>query len=351
VLKADLAALEKARPNIPDAPGAAEGDIAETLRIHVRGNPQTLGAEVPKRFPRIFAGENQPPLPAKQSGRLQLAEWLTRPDHPLTARVMANRIWRWHFGAGIVGTTDNFGLLGEKPSHPELLDWLALEFVKQKWSIKAMHRTMLLSATYQMSCVDSVAAESTDPENRLHWRFARQRLDAESMRDAILSVSGQIDLTLGGSLVKGKDREYVSNDKSVESFVSKRRSIYLPVIRTAGYDVFQAFDFPDPCVACGNRSTTTVAPQALFMLNGEVVVSNAQKMGEWLVKQSGDDAARVRSVYLRAFARSPNDAETKRALAFVAEYTGSLEKTAAKPGDTDARARLAGVLSGGYGVE
>ena len=148
-------------------------------------------------FPRILAGENQPPLESSRSGRLELAAWLTRPDHPLTARVMVNRLWLWHFGEGLVGSPDNFGRLGDRPVNLDLLDWLSRRFVASGWSIKAMHRLIMLSSTYQMSArFDPVAAQA-DPENRLHWRTAGARLDAEAIRDAILAVSGELDATDG----------------------------------------------------------------------------------------------------------------------------------------------------------
>src|SRR5262249_20366768 len=144
-----------------------------------------------------------------QSGRLQLAEWLTRPDQPLTARVMVNRIWRWHFGEGLVRSTDNFGKLGDRPSHPELLDWLAVRFVEGGWSVKALHRLIMLSSTSQMSTASDATAALADRENRLHHCHNRRRLEAEALRDGILAVSGRLDQTMGGSLYPGADRAYV----------------------------------------------------------------------------------------------------------------------------------------------
>jgi len=326
-LKEEMAALEKSRVTLADAMGAAEGDRIAALKIHIRGNPQTLGAEVPKRFPRIIAGDSQTAINEKQSGRLQFAEWLTRKEHPLTSRVMVNRIWRWHFGGGIVNTPDNFGLLGEMPSHPELLDWLAAEFVEKGWSIKHMHRLMMRSATYQMSVVANEKAELVDPENRLRWRMDRRRLEAEVLRDSILAVSGELDLKLGGSVMTAKNRDYINNDSIQPNYDINRRSLYLPVIRNAVFDVFQAFDFPDPNVINGNRASTTVAPQALFMINGKLILDKALKTAEWLLKQSElDDAGRVRAIYLKALSRQPTKEESARALDFVQRYSAALEK-------------------------
>src|SRR5262249_33321054 len=207
-LQAELAALEKSKPELPAAMAVAEGTPGN-LRIHLRGNHLTLGREVPRRFPRILAGEKQSPIEGKQSGRLQLAEWLTRRDNPLTPRVLVNRLWHWHFSAGLVRSPDNFGALGDRPVNQPLLDWLAVRLVESGWSVKAMHRLIMLSSTYQMSGAHDERAALVDPENHLHWRWQRRRLDAEEVRDALLAVSGQLDSAMGGSLMQGSNRGYV----------------------------------------------------------------------------------------------------------------------------------------------
>ena len=209
-LRDSLAEFQKQAPPIAEVMSVEDQAIAN-LRIHVRGNHLTLGEEVPRRFPRILAGENQPPLESSRSGRLELAAWLTRPDHPLTARVMVNRLWLWHFGEGLVGSPDNFGRLGDRPVNLDLLDWLARRFVASGWSIKAMHRLIMLSSTYQMSTRFDPAAAQIDPENRLHWRTSRRRLEAEAIRDAILAVSGELDRTMGGTLMTEKNHAYVNS--------------------------------------------------------------------------------------------------------------------------------------------
>src|SRR5436305_2669087 len=224
--------------NPPMAMAVSEGKV-ETVRVHLRGNHLTLGAEAPRRFPRVLAGDRQPPLPQTQSGRRELADWLTRDDHPLTARVMVNRIWLGHFGEGLVRTPDNFGNLGDRPTHPELLDWLALRFAQSGWSVKAMHRLLLTSAAYGMSTAHDETAARLDPDNRLLWRFHRQRLEVEALRDAILAVSGGLDRTMGGSLLNVPNRQYVSVHKNYENYASPRRSVYLPVVRSDVYKLFQ----------------------------------------------------------------------------------------------------------------
>ena len=325
-LRETLAALEKQAPEIPSAMGVNEAQPVD-VAIHIRGNHLTLGAVAPRRFPRVLSGDARPPLDPKQSGRLQLAEWLVRKDHPLTARVMVNRIWRWHFGQGIVRSTDNFGRLGEPPSHPELLDWLALRFVESGWSIKAMHRLLMLSAAYQMSSAYDERAATADPDNRLHWRSDARRLEAEEVRDALLAASGRLDRTLGGSLLEVKNRDYLfdhtSKDKT--SYDSRRRSLYLPVIRNHLYDVFQLFDAPSGSVPQGNRVTTTVAPQALFMMNSDVVAQSSDALAkDLLARAEPDDATRVNRLYALAYSRPASPAEASRAQALLSRFDSLL---------------------------
>ncbi len=318
-LHEELAALRKTRADVPEVMAVSDGKPTN-LRIHLRGSHLTLGREVPRQFPRILAGDKQAPVDERQSGRLQLAEWLTRPDHPLTSRVLVNRVWRWHFGEGLVRSTDNFGKLGDRPTHPELLDWLAVRFVEGGWSLKALHRLILLSNTYQMSTTYEDRAARADPENRLHWRHDRRRLEAEELRDSLLAVSGKLDLTMGGNLYPGDNRAYVIGypNSTYDKYDFNRRSVYLPVIRSDVYAVLQAFDFPDPSVPSGERATTTVAPQALFLMNGRIVAEQTRHLAETLQADAGLDAAgRVRVLYERAYSRPPTTAEIARALDFV----------------------------------
>jgi len=316
----ELKTLEASTPKFPQAMGVAEGDNIGDIPIHIRGSHWTLGEKVPRRVPSVIAGEHQPAIAPGESGRLQLAQWLTDRNHPLTSRVMANRIWRWHFGRGIVATVDNFGRLGERPSNQALLDWLALHFVEQGWSIKALHRTIMLSSTYQMSSDYNARAAAEDPGNILLWRMPRRRLEAEAIRDGIMSVSGALTSSDGGSLLPYKDREYVANTARGGSIDYDKpiRAVYLPVVRSSMYDVFQAFDLPDPSTSNGSRDSTVVAPQALFMMNSSIMLQHSRKMAGSLMAESAlSDADRVRTAFERALARPPTPAEIDQALSFI----------------------------------
>ena len=318
----ELAKLEAAGPVQPTAMGVSEAAVTD-LAIHVRGDHQLLGAKAPRNIPVVLASNNPPAFPADESGRLQLAQWMVRTDHPLTSRVMVNRIWRWHFGQAICRTPDNFGQLGERPTHPELLDYLAVRFVRDGWSMKAMHRLLMLSSTYQMSSAyDAVAAEK-DTENRLWWRMNVRRLEAEAIRDAILAASGTLDLLIGGSMLHVKNREFLFDHTSTDktSYDSLRRSVYLPVIRNHLYDFYQLFDYTDASTPVGDRSTTTVAPQALFFANSDLVLKASEALAAKLLDDASmDDRQRLVRVYERAFGRPASDEEIAEGLAFTAAF-------------------------------
>lgn len=339
--RGELARLEQtAPPPLPQAMAVEDRQVSN-VKIHIRGNHLTQGEETPRRFPRIIAGENQAPLSSASSGRLELAKWLVAPSHPLTARVMVNRVWRGHFGEGLVRSPDNFGKLGERPTHPELLDWLSRRFVEQGWSLKALHRLIMLSSTYQMSTAWNAAAAAADPENRLLWRMNRRRLEAEAVRDAILAVSGRLDRTLGGRLLNATPRQYVAGTASVDiaQYESFRRSLYLPVIRSALYETFQAFDFAEPSVPNGGRASTTVAPQALFMMNSPLVAAESKSLADELLGRSNiDDNARVELLYARAFSRGPTESERVRALEFVRKVASNPAWQALEPAERRSKA-------------
>jgi Protein of unknown function (DUF1553)/Protein of unknown function (DUF1549)/Planctomycete cytochrome C len=321
LLDEELKTLVAATPKFPQAMGVVDGDAIGDLQIHLRGSHWTLGEKVPRQFPSFIAGERPPAIPPTASGRLQLAQWMTQKDHPLTSRVMVNRIWRGHFARGIVSTVDNFGRLGEKPSNPELLDWLALRFIKNGWSIKSMHRLIMLSNVYQMSSDNDPKASEADPDNVLLWRMPRRRLEAEAIRDGIMSVSGGLTASEGGSLLSYKDREYVANTARGGNVDYDRpiRAVYIPVVRSSLYDVFQAFDLPDPTMLSGDRDSTVVAPQALFMMNSSVMLQHSRKMAEGLLDRTDfDDAARIREAYERALSRPATPLEIDKALSFIA---------------------------------
>ncbi len=317
-LQDELSQLEKTPPDLPSAMGATEAAVAD-VPIHVRGSHLKLGEVVPRHVPVVMRGPVSPAFPTDQSGRLELARWLVDPQHPLTARVMVNRVWRWHFGKGLVRTPDNFGLLGETPTHPELLDWLAVRFVEGGWSVKSLHRLIVLSATYQQSSQASDATLQGDPDNLLYGRMELRRLEAEEVRDAVLAVSGQLDRTPGGPVLKVKNRGYLFDhtSKDLTDYSSVRRSVYLPIIRNNLYDVFQLLDFPDASVPSGDRSTTVIAPQALLMLNSDFVMQAADKFAARLLADTAiDDSERVRRMYLLAYGRDSTDAELAEARSF-----------------------------------
>ena len=320
-LRDELKQLEKSAPVMPTAMGVVDGAVANAA-VHLRGSHLTLGGVVPRRFPRVLSGDTQPSLPENSSGRLEFARWLTAPNHPLTARVMVNRIWRWHFGKGLVLTVDNFGLQGQPPTHPKLLDWLAVRFVEEGWSIKAMHRLMMLSDAYQRTSGFSPRHAAADSDNQLYWRYDIRRMEAETIRDALLAVSGRLDRTMGGSLLEVKNRAYLfdhtSKDKS--SYDIRRRSIYVPVIRNHLYDMFQLFDYTDASVLNGNRDTSTIAPQALFLMNSELVADLTTAMADRLLEAGGTREARINRLFLEAYGRQPTADELKRADVFLARF-------------------------------
>ncbi|MEX2172103.1 MAG: PSD1 and planctomycete cytochrome C domain-containing protein [Pirellulales bacterium] len=309
----------------------------KNLAIHRRGNYRALGPEAPRRFLQIVAGENHPPINTMGSGRLELARWIADPHNPLTARVMVNRIWQHHFGRGLVETAGNFGTLGSRPSHPDLLDWLATRFVESGWSVKTMHRMVVLSSTYQQAHLENSAAKSVDAENVLLWRMPRRRLTAEEIRDSILTVSGRLDLTKGGTLFS---EGFTANDASRELFVvdisgkdrfppfeHPRRSVYLPVIRNSRPESLKLFDAANELEPAPVRGETTVAPQALFMLNSPFAREQAAALAMQVLNNVAKSSAQnstdeaLTTLYFGVLGRNPTDEERIDAMRFLADYT------------------------------
>ena len=319
-IDADITAAQRELEAIPTVMAPFDGPVADAP-ILIRGNPATPGAVVPRGFPRIVNVAATKPG-AQQSGRMELAQWMTQPQHPLTARVIVNRVWLWHFGEGLMRSPDNFGLRGEKPSHPELLDWLATWFVENGWSLKKLHTLICTSAVYQQSSLAQPPA--ADPENVLLSHWPRPRLDAESLHDAMLAVSGQLDPALGGSLMTVLNRTYANGGNAPPDiarqmhYESPRRSLYLPIIRNALHDFFAAFDYPDPGMLTGHRASTTVAPQALFLMNSPFVKAQATAFAKRVMQAGPDDATRIRAAYEMAFGRLPSAAEVEAAAGYVA---------------------------------
>ena len=311
------------------------------LRIHIRGSHLTLGDEVPRRFPRAVSADDHGSIGADRSGRLELAEWMARPSHPLTSRIMVNRLWLWHFGRGLVRSPDNFGRLGESPTHPELLDWLARRFVESGWSVKAIHRAIMLSNTYKMGTRHDQASFEADPDNRLRWRADRRRLEAEAVRDSLLALSGLLDPTMGGTRLKVKSHDYVNSTGASQKaalYDVNLRSVYLPVIRSGLYPAFQAFDFADPSTAIGQRTPTTVASQALFMMNDPLVLRAAANWADRLRARTDlDDAGRVRLAYEAAYGRPADVEEVTRALDYLGRFDALLAAQGVNDSDRPAR--------------
>ena len=306
---------------------------AQNVQVHLRGSPLQLGEEVPRGVPRVLRGATPLTIPPGASGRLELARWLTDPRHPLTARVIVNRLWQGHFGAGLVRTPDNFGWLGDRPTHPRLLDWLAGRLIAGGWSLKRAHRSMMLSATYQMSTLTDPVGERIDPQNRLRWRFRRRRLDAEEVRDALLFVGGNLERQMGGSLLELEPRQYVNDAKTGAHLVgydNRRRSIYQPVIRNKVYELFRVFDFPNPSLVTGRRSSTTVSPQALWLMNSELVLSVARRVADRLSREAGGSAtARIDLAYRSLYGRPPTEGEVAAALGYLDRYPAERPDAAA----------------------
>ncbi len=282
-------------------------DVAKpaNLKVYIRGNKETQGEEAPRAFLSVLCGGNPVPF-IKGSGRLELAEAIADPKNPLTARVMVNRIWQHHFGTGLVATASNFGHLGERPSNPELLDYLAARFVEQGWSVKAIHREILLSATYALTAESSEKNSLADSNNQLLWRANRRKLDAEALRDSLLFVSGKLDLTMGGEPIR------LSEKKNV------RRTVYGFVSRAKLDGTLSLFDFPDPNFTSEGRIGTDTPLQRLFFLNSEFVIDQAKALISRVeAMPSGSTDTKIRQVYRLLFQREPRRDEVQAGLKFL----------------------------------
>jgi len=316
---ADLRAT--APPPAPMAMAVREGE-SKDVPLQLRGDPDKPGTTVPRGF--LTALPKAKPAELKSSGRLELAEWLADPDNPLTARVAANRIWQHLFGQGLVGTPDNFGRMGEVPSHPELLDYLAGELIDQDWSRKKLIRRVMLTQAYQASSAANLAAERIDPENRLLWRMNRKRLEAEALRDSILAINGALNPQVGG---QDADTELPVTNPPVQSGAmnSTRRSVYLRIQRNNVPDFLRALDFPDPHALAGQRYVTAAPTQALLFMNSPLVIEQARLWAEKLLAETGrNDRERLALVWEQAYARAGTARELELALGFLARYDTSL---------------------------
>jgi hypothetical protein len=257
----------------------------------------------------------QPALPPTASGRREFADWIASAENPLTARVFVNRVWTWLFGAGLVRTVDNFGTTGEKPSHPELLDYLAARFVEEGWSVKKLVREIVLSRTWQQAVGSG--------ENPLFAHANRRRLDAEQLRDTLLAVSGKLDLTYGGLNIGGAG-DIDANNFSAQNteynyvYADTRRSVYTPAFRNKRLELFEVFDFGDINASVGQRNVSTVAPQALYFLNHPFVVEQARAAAEKTIALPGSDDDRIAAAFRRTLGRAPSAAELAKCRTFLA---------------------------------
>jgi hypothetical protein len=322
-LDAEVKAILAGMPPEPDmACAVAEGSEGVVAgKVYIRGDHNSLGEDAPKGVPEVLSGVlPAPEFSPTNSGRMELAQWLTRPENPLTARVFVNRMWYWLFGEGIVRTPDNFGRMGEKPTHPELLDYLAQQFIKNGWSVKKMQKTILLSSAYQMSSLTTDATVAKDMDNSLLSRFPRRRLSVEELRDSMLWLDGSIDLTMGGTMQNGfgTDGENSNDRLSIRPDDVKRRTVYLPLRRANLPGLLNLFDFGDATSSASKRPSTTIAPQALFLMNSDFIVERARN----LAKQSsaGSDSDRMKSLYLKILGREPSASEVDSGLSYLNQF-------------------------------
>lgn len=308
--------------------GVREAHPVGDTEIRFRGEAEKLGPLVPRGFLSVLQFEGQPQVNPNQSGRLELAQWLSSDKNPLTPRVMANRVWQHLFGQGLVLSVDNFGVTGDKPSHPELLDHLARKFVADGWSVKRLVRKLVLSRAYQLSADASPAGIALDPANRLVWRHAPRRLDAEEIRDATLAIAGQLDLSRPAAspakdfkVIELRNNGPEAKRLADHARASRNRSVYLPLLRGLTPASLEAFDFAEQGMVTGSRNTTTVATQALYLLNDPFVRRQAVALAERLLERTDlDDAGRVELAYRLSVARAPAPHETERASKYLAEY-------------------------------
>jgi hypothetical protein len=341
-IAAEIRRAEEALPTPRRAMAMADG-TGVNERIHVRGSPKNLGPEAPRQMLEAIGGKQ--PAPEKGSGRLELARRLLDGSDPLPPRVLVNRLWHLHFGKGLVASPDDFGRQGQQPTNPELLDWLASEFVRRRWSIKQIHRLMVLSSTYRMSSRAEPKTEEADPQNELLHRMPVRRLEAEEIRDAMLSVSGRLDRKMYGPgplpyltpHMVGRGRPAAGGPLDGDG----RRSVYLNVRRNFLNPMFLAFDYPIPFTTIGRRSVSNVPAQALTMLNNPLVIQQSQRWAKRALDEPGLTARqRVDRMYETAFARLPTEDESKEALTFLEEQA----KEYGKADDARAWADLCHVL-------
>ena len=319
-------------PGVTGAYAVEEGTVADAA-IQIRGDVGKLGPVVHRGAPRFLCSDSPLSIPDGSSGRLQFAEWLTRPEHPLTARVIVNRIWQHHFGKGIVGTPSNFGLRGDEPTHPELLDYLAARFVQSGWSIKAMHRLILSSKTYQLASNYDDANAAKDPGNRWYWRFDRRRLDAEAIRDALLAVGGNLDRNRPGPhpFPPIDQWNWTQHAPFKDVYPTKHRSVYLMTQRFQRHPYLALFDGPDTNTTTEQRPTSTVPSQALFLMNNPFVKEQANGFARRILSHSESLHVRFEEAFQAAYGRFPTDIERQRGARYISDYRAATLQSESSP--------------------
>ena len=309
-LRATLDAAKKAAPTAPPTAAVLTG-AGTAMKVFIRGNPLKFGDLASKGFLQVLGDAT---APAKDFTRLDLANSIASKTNPLTARVIVNRVWQAHFGRGLVSTPSNFGKLGGPPSHPELLDTLAVGFMEHGWSLKWLHRQIVLSATYQLSSANDQANAAIDGDNTYLWKSTRHRLDIEQWRDGLLSVAGHLDPTAGGPTYNLADAN------------NKRRTVYAKISRHELDGLLRLFDFPDANVTADKRTSTTVPQQQLFALNSEFMTIQAKAFAARIEKAASDDGERVKAAYRMAYQRTPSDKELSLGTKFTATKANPADK-------------------------
>jgi hypothetical protein len=306
----------------------AEAKKVEDVTIQVKGDPAKPGDKVSRRFLTVLGAQALPPGDTS-SGRRQLADWIMDRNNPLAARVMANRVWLHHFGKGLVPTPNDFGKQGKPPTHPELLDWLALQFIESGWSVKAMHRLIMLSRTYQLASARSEDAITRDANNELLSSFPRRRLDAESIRDTLLVLGGNLDTTPSGPhpFPPQTEWKFTQHNPFKAVYESRRRSVYLMTQRIQRHPFLAIFDGADPAASTPVRTTSTTPLQALFLLNDRFVHEQARAFASRVIRAAGDDATRLTFAYESALGRAPDRTELERAHQFLADARERLRES------------------------
>ncbi len=307
-----LAKELKELPDLPTAYAVQDADPVDAC-IQIKGEPTRPGAQVPRKFPDVLGGQQlAAEISSTTSGRLELAGWITQPDNPLTARVIVNRIWQRHFGTGLVASTTDFGLRGQQPTHPRLLDWLARELIRNNWSLKHIHRLILNSHTYQLSSGDVKSNLAIDPANQWYWKANRQRLDAESLRDTLLLLGGALDQsppTAPHPFPPIKDWGYTQHHPFKDDYASSKRSVYLMTKRLTAKPYFQTFDGPDPNVCTSDRDQSVTALQALYFVNDSFVHEEAEQLAARLVEAYSADSQRIEYAFRQILTRLPSAEE------------------------------------------